>query len=276
MNNNIWEFDWDAALDNMQGRDPQSLMANWQARSIEFKKRGVNIGQIIDDIPYGDHPRQRYDMFTPNAKVKGTIIFIHGGYWMRMGREHWSFLAEGMLAHGWAVAIPSYPLAPEVRISAITSSMVEATNHIASQTTGVLRLIGHSAGGHLVSRLVCQGMLSDQVLSRIEKAISVSGLHDLRPLLMTKMNEIFKLDMAEASAESSALLTPARIPFTCWVGDHERAEFLRQNRLLQEAWCGHFGDHEKPTAFYDQGHNHFTVIEQLAEPDSPLTRTIAF
>ena len=269
-----WQLDWDAAFDNMQSRDPQALMANWQDRSDDFKSRWAGLGQGLKNVPYGDHPRQRYDMFTPKTEAKGTIIFIHGGYWMRTGREHWSFLAEGMLAHGWAVAIPSYPLAPEVKISAITTSIVEAANHIASQTTGALRLIGHSAGGHLVSRLACQGMLSDPVLARIEKAISVSGIHDLRPLLMTKMNDILNLDLTEASAESSALFTPEHIPFTCWVGDHERPEFLRQNRLLQDTWRDYFDAPHQVNAVYDQGHDHFSVIEQLAKPDCRLTLAI--
>ena len=90
--------------------------------------------------------------------------------------------------------IPSYPLAPEVRISSITISIIQAVEKIASKTTGPLRLIGHSAGGHLVSRLICKKVLTNKTLQRLEKAISVSGIHDLRPLLNTQINEIFRLD----------------------------------------------------------------------------------
>ena len=193
---------------------------------------------------------------------------------MRTGRECWSFLAEGILQHGWAVAIPSYPLAPEVSISAITSSMTKAVEYIAAQTSGELRLIGHSAGGHLVSRLISKDVLGKEVLSRIEKIISVSGLYDLRPLLYTKMNETLNLTIAEAIEESSIFLCPENVNFTCWVGGHERPEFLRQNRLLQEAWSGQTTPSNQIEAIYDKGHDHFTVIEQLADLNSPLTQLI--
>jgi alpha-beta hydrolase superfamily lysophospholipase len=31
------------------------------------------------DVPYGDHPRERYDVFSPHEKSKGTVVFLHGG-----------------------------------------------------------------------------------------------------------------------------------------------------------------------------------------------------
>ena len=38
---------------------------------------------IIGDIPYGNHERQRFDMYIPeNVKNdNGVILFIHGGGW---------------------------------------------------------------------------------------------------------------------------------------------------------------------------------------------------
>jgi len=72
-----------------------------------------------------------------------------------------------------------------------------------------------------------------KVASRIRHVVSISGVHDLRPILRTGMNATLAIDEAEAQAESPALLRPkdnARI--TCWVGGGERAEFLRQSALL--------------------------------------------
>ena len=145
---------------------------------------------------------------------------------------------------------------------------------IAAITTGPLKLIGHSAGGHLVSRLICKKVLGNEILQRIEKAISVSGIHDLRPLLNTKMNEILGLTHVEAEKESSVFLTPENIFFTCWVGANERPEFLRQNRLLQEAWLAHSWSKPQIEAYYDKGHDHFSVIEQLADKHSPLVKLL--
>ena len=99
-----------------------------------------------------------------------------------------------------------------------------------------LRMIGHSAGGHLASRMICKNILKKSISTRIEKVISVSGLYDLRPLLMTKLNEVLSLDMKKQLYESSCFYDPINTKITCWVGANERPEFLRQNRILAEAW----------------------------------------
>jgi hypothetical protein len=54
---------------------------------------------------------------------------------------------------------------------------------------------------------------------------------------------------------------------TCWVGTAERPEFLRQNALLANIWSGVGGRITKHEA---EGRHHFDVIEELADPQSPL------
>jgi hypothetical protein len=43
---------------------------------------------------------------------------------------------------------------------------------------------------------------------------------------------------------------------------------------LQDTWRDYFDEPHQVNAVYDQGHDHFTVIEQLAKPDSRLTLAI--
>src|SRR3546814_616827 len=114
--------------------------------------------------------------------------------------------------------------------------------------------------------------LGEEVRGRIVNTISISGVHDLRPLMHLANNAIFRLDAAEALAESPALLEP--LPgtrLTCWVGAAERAEFVRQNALLANAWTG-LGAHTATVEEPDR--HHFTVVEGLREADHPLTRTL--
>ena len=88
--------------------------------------------------------------------------------------------------------------------------------------------------------------------------VSISGLHDLRPLLGTRMNaEALKLDPAEAAAESPALGLPRRgARVHVWVGDGERPEFVRQATLLANVWTGVGADMEQTI---EPRRHHFNV-----------------
>jgi hypothetical protein len=106
------------------------------------------------------------------------------------------------------------------------------------------------------------------VLPRVERIVSVAGVHDLRPLLRTAMNDILGLDPATAAAESPALALPRPgVPVTAWVGAAERPEFRRQAALLANVWWG-LG--VETSCIESPGENHFTVVEALADPASPL------
>ena len=268
----MWKLDWDDAFNNFVNiENPNSFLEECKQRSSSFKSNSAVIGQMELDIPYGDHTREKYDVFSPHETSKGTVIFLHGGFWFRTGREHWSFTAQGILSQGWTVVIPSYPQAPDVKITQITNSVSKLIYKILDDFNGSIRMIGHSAGGHLASRMVCKKILKNSEHERIEKVISVSGLYDLRPLLMTKLNDILSLNYDEAIHESCFLYDPIDTKVICWVGANERPEFLRQNRILTEAWSKKSKDIE---SYYDPGKDHFTVIDQLEEKESLLTQSI--
>lgn len=266
--------DWDDAYSNsayIPGGD--TYPARWAERAAAFRAEIAGAGRAELDLPYGEGERERYDLFRPEGPAKGTVVFVHGGYWMAFDKGRWSHLAAGPLARGWAVAMPGYTLCPENRIAGITRQVARAVETIARAQAGPLRLTGHSAGGHLVSRLACaDAPLSEEVRDRVGHVVSISGLHDLRPLLNTGMNTTLRLDKAEAAAESPALLRPRPgTGITCWVGADERPEFVRQSELLANVWLG-LG---VATALrLAEGRHHFDVIDDLTDPDSELVATL--
>ena len=226
--------------------------------------------------PYGKSERQRYDLFTPEGGLdvaRGLLAIVHGGYWMALSKDDFSYLAAGPLARGWAVAMIGYTLAPQARIAEITTEIAAATNAVAKLGNGPLRLVGHSAGGHLVARMMCRDVaLSDQAAQRLDRVVSVSGLHDLRPLRRLAKNETWQLDDAEAATESPVMQIPREgIELACIAGADERPEFIRQNALLPIAWQG------LGTPAYSRllaGDHHFSVIDHLANMDSNVCKSI--
>lgn len=266
-------IDWDDAFDN-SGHAPGSdaLPGIWSDAAKRARDKLVAQGRARIGLAFGRHEREVVDVFAPEDASNGTMIFVHGGYWHKLDRTYWSHLARGCLAHGWSVAIPSYPLAPDARISQITQSICGAVEWAAADQKGPLRLVGHSAGGHLVTRMMCEGALPGAVAKRIARVVSISGVHHLNPLLATQMNETLRLTETEATDESPATHKPvAGIPVTFWTGSDERPEFYRQARMAAERWAAHGASVD---TFFAPDRNHFTVIEPLNNPDSPLTREV--
>lgn len=214
------------------------------------------------DVPYGPTPRQAMDIFWPDAGRTGPLaIFVHGGYWQMLDRKPFGFLAAGLLAHGVAVAMPSYDLCPQVGLAALVEQVRDAAAFLARRRGGRMLATGHSAGGHLAAMLLAtdwasRGLLADTVSA----ALPLSGLFDLPPLTRTSVNTALGLDEAEARRLSPLFLPPPGRPIHAVVGGTEGAEYTRQARSIAEAWGGTWEALE--------GLNHFTVVAPLADPAS--------
>lgn len=237
----------------------ESFPPQWEAAAASFRA-GLGARARLG-LAYGTGERQRFDLFLPEGKAQGLLIFVHGGYWIAFGRETWSHLAGGAVARGWACAVPSYTLAPEARIAAITGEVARACAVAAEAVPGVPVVVtGHSAGGHLAARMGC----ADQAVPGLRRVVPVSPLAELAPLMETEMQDRLGLDAAECAGESPARLArKAGVAAHVWVGGQERPAFLWQARLLSEEWgC--------PWTV-DPGRHHFDVVEGLADPGSALT-----
>jgi acetyl esterase/lipase len=266
--------DWDDAYangPNIAGgaRWPEA----WVAPAAAFRTALAAEGRARLDIAYGAGARQRFDLFLPQTGPRGLVVYVHGGFWMRLDRSFWSHLAGGPLEAGYAVAVPGYTLCPEASVPAITLEIARAIEAAAGLVAGPIRLVGHSAGGQLVTRMISTtSPLDTTVRERIALTVSLSGLHDLRPLLNTAMNATLQLDAGTAAAESPALLAPvAGARLVCWVGAAERSEFLRQSALLANVWRG-LG--AVTAAIEEPDRHHFDVIEGLRDARHPLCRAL--
>lgn len=266
--------DWDNAYANGANiARSDRWPAAWTEPAQTFRDAMSAQGRARIDLAYGERPRNRFDLFLPEASPRGLVVFIHGGYWMESDKSTWSHLAKGSVGNGFAVAMPSYTQCPDIRISGIVGEIAAAIGAAAAMVEGPLMLTGHSAGGHLASRMVTISTpLAADVAKRIRHVVSISGLHDLRPLMRTGMNAALAIDEAEALAESPALLRPMDgVRITCWAGGGERSEFLRQNALLANIWTG-LG--AVTSTVVEPDRHHYDILDGLADPAHGLTRTL--
>ncbi len=259
-------MDWDDAFANAAhipgGADYPD---RWVAEAAEYRSVEAAVGRAMVNLRYGPGERNIYDLFLPAGRPEGLIVFIHGGYWLRFDKSYWSHLSAGATQRGWAVAMPSYTLAPEARIGAITREIAAAVAAAAGRVAGPLVLTGHSAGGQLSARMGCEDV-DLSVRDRIARIVPISPVADLSLLKLTKMNADLKLDHEEIATESPALRPPPEVPVHVWVGGAERPIFLDQARWLCDAWdCD---------MTIEPGRHHFDVINGLADPESGLMRAL--
>ncbi|MFC5345987.1 alpha/beta hydrolase [Brevundimonas staleyi] len=243
--------------------DHPVVMARWKADA-----EAARTAHPPTALPYGPGERHVIDLFdaAPDAPV---VVFLHGGYWQALDKSWFSWIAPAFLKHGVGVAIPSYDLAPTVRLGRIVGQMRDAVELIRAKTGKRPVVFGHSAGGHMAA---C--MLSE---ARASAAVAISGVFDLAPLIPTSLNAALKLDAREAAALSPVHWpvpngsTPGGTVLDCVVGADETAEFVRQSRDMADLWGGK-GVETRFEALEDL--NHFTVLDPLADPDSSLVRRI--
>ncbi|HZW15590.1 MAG TPA: alpha/beta hydrolase [Brevundimonas sp.] len=244
--------------------DHPAVMLRW--RETAAAARAAHPPQ---EIAYGPGEREVMDLFSAGDAAP-VAVFLHGGYWQALDKSWFSGLAPALLAHGVSLAVPSYDLAPAVRLGHILREVRTAVETVRARTNVRPLVFGHSAGGHMAA---C--MLSE---ARACAAVAISGVFDLAPLIPTSLNAALRLDAPEAAALSPIHWpvpngsTPGGTVLDCVVGAEESPEFLRQSRMMADLW-GAQGVDTRYEAL--PGLNHFTVLDPLFDADSAMVRRIA-
>jgi arylformamidase len=223
-------------------------------------------------LSYGSSMRQFIDLFSPRPDVTTPLaMFIHGGYWRSLDPSLFSQMARGLNAHGVAVAVAGYDLAPMVTIAEIIEQIRHACLFLWLRTGQRIMVYGHSAGGHLAGAMVAtdwRAIYPKAPADLVPAACSISGMFDLIPLVQTSMRQDLRLDEAQARRLSPLFWPPPQgRAFDAVVGGEESDEFLRQSRIIADAWSK-AGVQARCEVV--AGANHFTVIDALADPQSAL------
>jgi arylformamidase len=265
---------WLDAQYNNRARVPEApqILERWSNASALARAQS----DCVLDIPYGAAPSETLDVFRTSAPDAPVFVFIHGGYWRALDKRDHTFVAPALVDAGAMVVVPNYALCPAATIEQITLQMAQAVawtwRHAREHGGDPRRIVvgGHSAGGHLAAMLLnCRWpqLAPDLPSDLLRSALSISGLFELEPIRRTT----FLAPDLHLSAASAQRLSPALLPspagrLAAVVGGDESEEFLRQNRLIREAW----GDAAVPVCETVPGTNHFTVLHDLADANTRL------
>ncbi|HUG21459.1 alpha/beta hydrolase [Piscinibacter sp.] len=259
---------------NNRARIPEhpQIFERW-AKASALAREGRSEGL---DLAYGDGPNEVLDVFPARQAGAPVLVFIHGGWWRALDKRDHSFVAPAFVETGAMVVVPNYALCPAVTIEEIALQMARALawiwRHAARYGGDPDRIVvaGHSAGGHLAAMMLScrwREVAADLPQQLVRKALSISGVFDLEPLRHTPF---LQADL-RLTAESVRRLSPARFPppageLHATVGANESEEFLRQNRLIRQAW----GHEAVPVCEAIPRTHHLNVLHELVDPHARL------
>jgi arylformamidase len=265
-----------AALDRqynnrLQVPDYLFYLQRWELLSRQTEKKYT----ATKDIPYGKLTGERLDIYSSSLPQSKTLIYIHGGYWQRLNKSDFQFIAEAFRPDNLTTVILTYPLAPAVSLDQIVLSCCKAIQWVHLNITkysgdsNQMYVAGHSAGGHLTAMLMSVDWnLFNLPVKAIKGYCAISGLFNLTPIRLSDINEVLKMDKEMALRNSPVQLKPlTQAPLLLAVGADESDEFKDQSRELYASWK------EKSISleFLEiPGLNHYSILETMLEPNAPL------
>jgi arylformamidase len=233
------------------------------------------------DLRYGPNPGETLDLFLPEGRGPWPVhVFVHGGYWRSLDKQDFSFVARGLQPAGVLVAVINYALVPSVDmdelVRQVRASVAWLHRNVAALGGDPARLTvsGHSAGGHLVAMLMSTdwGRFAGVPGDVIKAGCGISGLYDLEPIRLSYLNQTLGLSMETARRNSPVHCVPATAGrLLLPLGAKEGDEYHRQSESLAAGWRRRGLDVEVMDM---AGHDHFSIVMELEDPRTPLSRAI--
>ncbi len=269
-----------ADVDRQREYSPSSCLPNgdYQTYILEYRRASEAAWARAGDHPtastttvrYGDDEAHVIDVMALGGDRPAPLLaFIHGGYWQELSRVESRFPTAACIAQGWSYAAIDHTLAPDAPLDRIVDECRRAVRTLAARAEALsldanrIVLAGHSAGAHLAAMVAADPGGTD-----VAGLALVSGIYELEPLIGTAVNNRLGLDPDTARRNSPLLIDVTGSPSTLVAhGSDETSEFKAQSNA--------FGRHLEAAGttvsmLEVAGRNHFDVILDLAEPDTPL------
>jgi arylformamidase len=166
-----------------------------------------------------------------------------------------------------------------VTLDEIVDEIREAVLYFVHHATDVgadaqrLFLVGHSAGAHLVARMLAQDWTAAGLPAEtISGAVVLSGIYEPEVVLHLTVNAEIRLTPAMAARHDCLRLPPQRqVPLLIAVGGAEPTGWIGQSRAYRDV-CVQAGLAVDWMCI--EGANHFTLLEQAVTVGSPLAAAI--
>jgi len=249
------------------------------ARNELHSARACASLEAVRDLAYGTHPDETVDIFV-GPKPNGTVqIFVHGGAWKNFSKNDYSFPAISYCAAGVTTVVVNFSKLPAARIPDVADQVSRAVSWVYRNVSSFggdpdrIFMSAHSSGAHLTANALQTNWSSLGLPQDIVKSAAlVSGPYDLVPVMRSARSTYVKLSEDEVE-QYSPVRNASNISCPIFVAyaDGDTDEFRRQSREFASALQS-VGKLSLVREF--SGLNHFEIMEEFVDPDSPLVQSI--
>jgi arylformamidase len=259
--------------------------ASWAPRMKELEEQIASESAAVRremrprTTRYGKSEDEVLDIFAPaDVRDAPVMIFIHGGAWIRSTKDDASFAAPVFTRRGAIYIAVNYSSLATVRMPDIAEQCrraIEWAVRNASSYGGSPQRIfisGHSAGAHLSGCMLSTDWRSRELEANpIRGALLLSGLYELRPVVLSSRRSYVHLDDDEVNALSPIRhLSRMSSPVTIVSADQDTPEFKRQSTVFADALAA-MGLLNAHHVLFNA--NHFEEALQLGREGSVVVRS---
>ena len=252
-------------------------------RAMAWSNEARSSARVALDLPYGDDDRQKLDIYMPDDESyppAPVLLFLHGGYWVIGHKDLLGFMAPALTPAPALLVSVGYRLAPGAKYPQQVDDCRAALRWVHDNIGGYggdperIYVGGHSAGGHLAAMLTLQwaqrsalGLPPDV----IKGCFPVSGVFDIFDTLQDR-REAFLQSQDDARDASPLYNTEGNsTPFLLEIGSDDFDNLRAQHPRMLEALRAQQGYVEEMVR---EGHNHFRISLDHADPESPWVRRV--
>lgn len=268
-----------AALGN--AISPETLSRTQAIFDAEQKALASEMPATATDIAYGEHSRQRLDLYTPQDVTGPAPVFVwvHGGGFLRGDKgdaERWPNAHAGRFAAraGFLGVVINYRLAPDFQWPAggeDVGAVVEWLRQHAGEfggDPGRIILAGTSAGAtHVATHIQLQSNTT------IKGAVLLSGPYGVTPYDDVRDLSYYGEDASLHGVRAPLMaLVETDVPLFIACSEFDPPRFQAETVELLQRRLDRHG--KLPRAYVGNGHNHFSFAYHLGTSDRRLGEEI--
>jgi arylformamidase len=226
-----------------------------------------------------------------NSKSKDAkvLMFVHGGGWLSGDKKQYRDMASRLAKNELTVVLINYRLSPKVKfpshIEDVASAIHWAESSIETYNGNKenIYLMGHSAGGHLISLLLFDKSYLEKyemIPSDIVGAITISGVFEIKPQEGGATKKYLEMVFGDnetiwesatcknhIDTETKNMVPPFLIS---WGKEESKLIVDESQKIITE-----FNANEiKFQPFIFEGKNHYAFKDDLKDSESGFYRTL--